>query len=166
MDATAGNGANVTADGVTFEVISADGSRNRATGNALTRDFIFDNGGGVASGLTVTNLPDGVWQASVWSWDEDAIFGDQIVLMNGLSGGGEFIATTDFAADPNTPFRFLFDTEDFNNTFGIFTRENNSQNASRFNALQLVLVPEPTTVAIWSLLGVAGLAFGWRTRRR
>ena len=172
LDATASNGANVTVDGVTFTVTSADGTRNRATGNALTRDFLFDDGSNQAAGLTVSGLPDGLWKASVWVWDEDATgLGNHIILMNGSSatgqyGGGEFIATSSFAPDPNEPFTFFFDTDDFNSSFGIFARENNSQNSARFNALQLELVPEPGTIAIWSLLGVVGLTFAWRQQKR
>lgn len=170
LDATGGNGSSVTVDGVTFEVFSADGSRNRAGGaDDVTADFVFDEGGeNSAVGVTVTGLPDGIWQASVFAFDDLVDAGDQIVGIN-RAGLPELIFTDSFAANETDPFTFVFDSTLLPDTFGIFTRENNAGLRSRFNGLQLVLledagVPEPGT-ALLGLLALGGLAMRGRRGR-
>ena len=73
--------------------------------------------------------------------------------------------TTSAIPDPEDPivtFRF---TADGTSWYQIFTRENNSQNRARFNALQLNRIPEPSTFVL-SALGLLGLAFCGRRKRR
>ena len=166
-----GNGETVAVDGTTFTIFSSDGARNRGAPNPITQDFIFDDGANQAVGLVVGNLPDGVCEASVWSWDNSfpTAVGDQIVGL--VDASGETIFTTSFAPSPTDPFTFTFDSSLLTENvglggIGIFTRENNGNNRARFNALQLVLVPEPATIAIWSLLGLVGVGLAWRRRRK
>jgi len=169
LDGTGGDGSTVTVDGTTFTVFSADGSRNRITSGlpnptALTSDFVFDDGGGVAVGLVIDDLPAGTWEAKVWAWDQAAPLDDLIV--GWIEGSGpENIVTTSAIPDPVhsiVTFRF---TSDGNSLYRIFTRENNGQNRARFNALQLTRIPEPSTF-ILSALGLVGLAFVGRKRRK
>jgi len=164
--AHSGNGGTVTVGGVRFDVASADGARNRSGPNALTRDFIYDDDGGQASGLRIYDLPDGIWEAKVWSWDNDfpTAVGSQFVGVGWTAGN--FIAGT-MMPHPTDPFAFTFDSSTLDDGFGIFTRENNSANRSRFNALQLtrVIIPEPITMLAVGL-GLAGLGGYVRKRSR
>ena len=181
IDATeSSNGDNAIVDGVTFTVFSADGSRSRTSGGVanpggLTTDFVYDDGNGQAVGLRVDDLPDGIWEAKVWSWDQTAPAGGQIVgITRFITGSGnETIYATNFAPHPNDPFTFQFDSSLLPDTgFGIFTRESaiSGNNRARFNALQLTLVPqtvipEPMTMLAVGL-GVAGLGRYVRRRRK
>ncbi len=162
LDATNSNGSSVTVAGTTFTAFSADGSRLRSGtngGTALTRDFIFDDGANQAVGLQVFNLPVGLWQVEVWSWDDTFPTGNQIVGITRFQAGPEIIYTNTFTPNPTTPFTFIVDTRTtvLPDGFGIFTRENNSQDRARFNALRMTnLVPEPTTAGL-GMLGAAAL---------
>ncbi len=134
------NDNSVTVNGVTFTVFSADGSRVRGGPNPLTRDFIFDDGENAAVGLRVFDLPDGVWDAQVWSWDNDFDAGTQIVGIANFPGPRIF--TESFTPSPTDPFNFRFNSPDYVEGFGIFTRENNEpSDRARFNALRLTRVP-------------------------
>jgi len=170
LDATMpSEGDSVSVGGVTFTtlaVFSSDGSRVRMTGsapnpNALTADFLYDDGNGQAVGLRVYNLPDGLWDAKVWSWDQTSPAGGQIVGL-AYTGGPEIILTDDFTPHPTDPYTFQFDSSTLPDGFGIFTRESaiSGNDRARFNALQLTLVPpaipEPITMLAVGL-GVAGL---------
>jgi hypothetical protein len=147
-----------------FAVFSADGARNRAGANALTTDFVFDDGDGGAVGVQVFDLPDGVWQAEVWAWDDSVAMGDMIVGITQFQHAPEMIFTDSFTPDPNQPFTFTFDSRDLIDGFGIFTRENNDPLfRSRFNALRLTqIIPEPATASLLALGAVVLL----RRRRR
>jgi hypothetical protein len=164
-----GASGSVDVTGTTFQVFSADDSRVRGGPNPLTRDFVFDDGGGQAVGLQVFDLPPGIWEASVWAWDNDYAVGDLIVGITQF-GPPEIIFTNSFSASPTDPFTFQFDSSTLANGFGIFTRENNANDRARFNALQLVLIPEvipePSTLLIWSLLAGLGVGLGWRRRTK
>ena len=137
-----GNAGSVMEQGVTFTVFSADGSRDRGGPNGLTRDFVFDDGEGQASGLTIHDLPDAAYVAEVWAWDQAAAAGNQIVGITQFAGGPEIIFSDSFAANPTDPYVFTFDSTNLPEGFGIFTRPNNSENRSRFNALRLTTVQQ------------------------
>ena len=164
LDATSGNDSWVDVNGVVLQVFGTDGSRNRGGSNHLTGDFIFDGGSGQDSGVRIYGLPDGIWEASVWAWDNwfPTTVGDQIVGITQFGAGDEILFTDSFAPSPTDPFTFRFDSTGLPNGFGIFTRENNQWNRSRFNAIQLSYIPEPTTLA---LLGLGALALVRRRRK-
>lgn len=154
------NGTSITVSGVKFEIFSSDGARSRSAGtNDLTKDFIFDDGAGQAVGLRVFGLASGIWEASVYSWDDFAI-NDQIIGITQFASDPEDIYTTSFSASSNEPFTFRFDSSSLIDGFGIFARENNSNDRSRFNALSLrqVEVSEPSVLALLGL-GLLGLGF-------
>lgn len=159
-----GGTGTVTIDGTTFETFSADGSRNRNFANNLTRDFIFDDGAGQASGVRVFNLPPGLWQAEVWAYDSGSAAGTQIVGITRFGAGNETIYTDAFESNPDTPFAFTFDTADVPDGFGIFTRENNDADRGRFNAVRLTQIPEPG-VGLFLALAASGVAV-FRRRNR
>jgi hypothetical protein len=50
-------------------------------------------------------------------------------------------------------------------TLGFSDESGQSQSPLILNLMGSVVVPEPSTVAIWSLLGLAGLGYGWRKKR-
>jgi len=164
LDATSGNDSWVDVNGVVLQVFGTAGSRNRGGSNHLTGDFIFDGGSGQDSGVRIYGLPDGIWEASVWAWDNSfpTTVSDQIVGITQFGAGDEILFTDSFAPDPDDPFTFRFDSTGLPNGFGIFTRENNQWNRSRFNAIQLSYIPEPTTLA---LLGLGALALVRRRRK-
>ena len=165
LDATQpSEGDEVAVGATTFEVFSAAGSRSRSGPNSLTRDFVYDDGGNAVVGLEIWNLPAGTYDAKVWAWDATSPLDDLIVGWI-EQGGPENIVTTSAIPDPDDPivtFRF---TADGTSMYRIFTRENNSQNRARFNALQLNRIPEPSSFAL-ATLGLLGLAFCGRRRRR
>jgi len=163
--AGSGNGSSVTVSGVEFAVLSADGHRDRGGPNALARDFIFDDGGLV--GLTFEDLPGGIYDASVWAWDDDfSNLADQTVQLR-LPNNSFITYTTGMDPSPLVPFTFRFDTSTFpagGTLPGVFTSATTGPQG-RFNALQLTYIPEPTTLLIWSLLAGLGVGLGWRRRR-
>ncbi|MBI1375608.1 MAG: LEPR-XLL domain-containing protein, partial [Phycisphaera sp.] len=145
LDATEpseGDNVSVMVGGVNFTatVFSSDGSRQRNAPNDLTSDFIYDDGSGQAVGLIVSGLPAGTYVAEVWAWDNDfPAIGPQIV--GWIEGAGaEHIVTTSAVLDPDSPTSAFTFEANGTDDYKIFTRENNTQNASRFNALRLTRV--------------------------
>lgn len=161
-----GSGGTVTIDGIVFEVIGADGARLRATGgpnpNALSRDFAFDDGVGQDVGIKLGaagDLAAGTWEADVYAWDAGGTVGNLIVGYR--SNGVEHVITSIAqvsAGGPASTFQFESDGAA---AYEIFVRENNSQNRSRFNGIELRLCDyridinnanDPVTNAGWVAL--------------
>jgi len=147
-------------DGVTF--VPDGGSRTRSSGgspnpDALLADFVF----ATEVRLEIEDLPEGIWEAEVWSWDGDFnVTGDpQIIGIQDSSN--EVIKTSSFTANPDNPFTFQFDTADFANPFSVFVRTD-EMNRARLNAVQLTRIPEPASLA---MLGVGGVMLLTRRRR-
>lgn len=155
-----GNGSSVDVEGTVFTVFSADSARNRTGPNDLTRDFIFDDGEGQAVGLSIDDLPPGEWMAEVWAHDSgtDGV-GDMIVgWIEGPLGSPENIVATNAVESATDPIHTFTFSADGSSQYHIFTRENNDQGTTggrtRFNALRLTLIPEPTSLLMF---GAAGL---------
>ena len=142
LDASNGNGSRVFVDGALFEVFSADDDRNRQAPNDLAADFVYDNGSGQAVGLTIRDLAPGAYKAEVWAWDQAVPLGNQIVGITQFAAGPEIIFTTGFSPSATDPFMFTFDSTNLPDGFGIFTRESNSRDESRFNALRLTAISQ------------------------
>lgn len=162
LSAGTGDNSNVVLDGVTFTAFSSGGQQDLGSPNDLTRDGIFDNGANSAAGLRINNLEDGIYQAEVFAFEDisTAQLGNLIVGIT--QTGSETIFTTNYTPDANNPYTFIFNSADFANGFGIFTREGNDTDHTVFNGLRLTLledatIPEPTT-ALLGLMGMAGLA--------
>jgi hypothetical protein len=155
LDATqASNGDSVTVSGVTFTVSGADGSRIRSGPNSLARDFIFDDGANQDVGLNIAGLPAGTWQVELWAWDNDFAVGSLLVGYNPLAGAETIVGSaTSNAVNPLMTFLLVADGT---TTYRVFTRENNTTNRSRLNAIRLTSIPEPATLALFGL-GLAGI---------
>jgi hypothetical protein len=168
-----GSGSIVTIDGIPFEIFSADGARVRGgvatpNPNALTGDFVFDDGAGQAVGMYfggAGDLPLGFYQVDVYIYDAGAVILDQIVGWR--RDGVENVVGSNFlpdATNPSATFEFYCDGI---GRYDLFVRENNTGDRTRLNAVALTYlrVPEPGSAAL--LLGVAAVgAFALRRTRR
>lgn len=133
------NGAKTTVDGVTFEVVGANSSRNRGKPNALLQDEIHDEGSKASVGLAIFGLPQGVYTAEVWVWDQNVNVGKVKIGTTNFDGNDKFY-TTSFEANPNKPFVFQFDSSELIDGFGIIVEQNNGGQHARMNALRLTPV--------------------------
>jgi hypothetical protein len=172
LDATVpSENAEVFIDDVRFWVSSTDGSRIRMSDgspnpNALTGDFVYDDGGGQAVILNFGGagaLQAGIWEVDVYIHDATSDPGTQIVAYR--TNGAETIVSDSVTPDPVNPaITFRFES-DGTSAYDVFARENSDANRSRLNAVQLTLIPEPSTI----VLLVVGAAFAgvglWRRRR-
>lgn len=173
LDATAGNGSGVTIDGITFSVGSVDGSRLRlASGspnpNALTGDFIFDDGAGQAVILFfggAGSLPAGLWQVDLYTYDGSFPDGLGTQIVGYRTNGAETIVSNAVLGDPVNPAISFSFTSDGVSAYDVFVRENSDFDRSRLNAVRLSYVPEPST-AVLAVLAAGGLAIFARRRRR
>ena len=188
---TGSNDATATIDGRLFTLgisapgaNAASGSRNRTlTGapagiDALTADFTFaqSDPGGVQITLALGAagaLQAGTWQMSVYSADWNvglAAIVDQRIGIITTTGVTTSEVTYGAAVDqvfdgPATTFTF---TSDGVSAYTLFVRDslastlsNGADDAVRFNGIDLVLIPEPST----ALLGAIGFLALIRRRR-
>jgi hypothetical protein len=171
LNATGGNGSGVTIDGITFSVGSVDGSRIRlASGspnpNALTGDFIFDDGANQAVILFfggAGSLQAGLWQVDLWTYDSLVPTGLDPQIVGYRTNAVETIVSNAVLGDPVNPaISFMF-TSDGVSAYDVFVRDGSTFDRSRLNAVRLTYIPEPSTVAL-TAIGVGCLA--WRRRRR
>jgi len=142
-----GNGGSVSIDGVAFAPFSADGSRLRGSvgspnPDALTGDFVFDDGAGQAVGLAfggAGHLAAGTWQVELWIYDPPPnTFGP--VIVGWRRNGAETIISESVVATTGSPaVTFNFDS-DGGSAYDVFVRENNDRNRSRLNAVRLTLL--------------------------
>lgn len=142
----ASNSDTVTVNGVTFQPFSADGSRiRRVSGapvpNALTGDFIFDDGPGEAVGLQfggAGDLPAGIWDVKIYSNDAQGAAGNQFAAYR--ENGSPYIVSNAVAMNATDPaVRFQFES-DGASAYDVFMRENNTEDRSRLNAVHLTYV--------------------------
>lgn len=91
-------------------------------------------------------------------------------LANFTTGAGTYTLYTDTSGTTNDPATISFGSA-FTNVYSVVVAHPSAAGGSGgglWDNLQLQSsVPEPATLAIWSLLGLLGLAgFGWRGRRK
>lgn len=176
-----GSGGSVTIDGDTFTLVGQAGSRARSTGGAgnsdgVNRDFAFieSGGGGVELGMQLGGLgalEAGTWSLSVYSWDSDVpIVGQTLGIYT--DDGVNPILTTIYSENnvdksstgPAATFNFV---SDGTSAYQLFIRDDASsasaaQNKIRFNGIDLVLIPEPSSIG---LVGLGSLLLLARRRR-
>jgi hypothetical protein len=159
-------------DGIDFRLSSADGARLRGTvaapvPDALLADFAFDDGAGQAIIFhfgTAGQLPANIWQVDVYSLDSGGGIAveDQILGLR-RNGAETEIANNVIETDMGPAYSFRFRSDGVS-AYDIFLRENNVDNRTRLNAVVLSTIPEPGTIA---LVGLAGVALvGYRRLRK
>lgn len=166
FDGTLGNASpSVTLDGIEFSVASADGSRLRGGSspapNALTADFVFDDGAGQAIVFffgQAGQLPAGEWRVEAWIHEKSGGLGPSFAGFR--ENNVESQQTDNAIADPVNPAVDFTFTSDGTSRYDLYVRENNTENRSRLNAVRLTLIPEPSS----ALLVMSG--FGLLLRRR
>ena len=90
--------------------------------------------------------------------DTSALFTD-LTQFTGLSPGDHLGFTAQMDTSAVGDFSAVY-------TLGFSDESGQSQSPLILNLTGSVVVPEPSTFAIWSLLGLAGLGYGWRKKRR
>ena len=168
LDTTNGGSATVTVDSIAFTLFTTNvnASRVRSGPNALTRDFIFEEGGpNNAVGILIGGAGDlaaGDWRVEVWGWDSGINTSDlDSMIVGSRRGGAETIHTTDWAGSPTDPFVFTLNSDGVG-AYDVFVRENNATNRARMSAIRLTQIPEPGS----SSLVLGSLAFLGLRRRR
>jgi len=151
LDAThTGDGGSVTVGGVNFWISSSDGSRLRGSvgspnPDALFGDFAFDDGANQAVILNFGGagaLPAGRWQVKMYIWDQSfpGTLGNQITAYR-VNTAATIVdsAVVPSASGPASTFYFI---SDGTSAYDVFVRENNGNNRSRLNAVELTRLPE------------------------
>lgn len=138
----------VNVSGVNFAVTGITGSRNRGTGNSttLTRDFAFSNTTEIKMTFGVAgSLPAGVWEVSMWSWDQD-VAGSIPAASVGyrVNGVSEVVTGTGLVVNPAYPVSTFQFTSDGVSSYEAFIRSTTPGGAARLNAVSLRLVPTTT----------------------
>jgi hypothetical protein len=159
--------ATLVHDGIDFRISSADGARLRgsaATPNpdALFADFAFDEGENGSAIIfhfgTAGQLPANIWQVDVYSWEAGTTgpiaVGDQILGFR-INGVEQSPITTTMQTTTSGPAASFTFRSDGVSAYDFFLRENNANNRTRLNAVVLSTIPEPATLG---LLAVGGLA--------
>lgn len=168
FDTTLGNGSPpLVLDGIEFSIASADGSRLRGGAtpnpNALTSDFVFDDGAGQAIVFffgQAGQLPAGTWQVEAWIFESSGGLGPSIVGYR--TNNVETQITDNALENPTDPAAtFTFESDGIAR-YDLFVRENNTENRSRLNAVRLTLIPEPGS----TVLALGGIGLLMLRRRR
>lgn len=174
-------GSTIVEDGVTFEIfgIGNNQSRFRATGgggadNNLLTDLLFHEGvANRAIGLRVSGLPIGLYAMDSWHFDSDVtvVNTENFIQVEVRNQGGPATTLVDKFPFAQTPASFEFEVTAAGQVKEIIFREDDApsmtdpidQNRARLNGFTLRTIPEPTSLA---LVGLGGLALaGWRRRQ-
>ena len=148
----ASTSGSVDINGVTFAVSGFAGSRNRGTGNSttLTRDFAFSNTTEIKMTFGAAgDLPAGVWEVSMWSWDQD-VAGSLPLAAVGyrVNGGSDIVANTGLAVNRAYPVSTFLFTSDGVSSYEVFIRSGTPGAAARLNAVSLGLLPAASPMLV------------------
>ena len=139
---------------VTFMLDFLDSQILNAPGADLV---LFELGTADAAGMKVRVDPGGGFTTEKW----------YLLTSTGYSAGGyslnaAAIDLDDFGLAPGT----LIERIQLNNASLSGGGTTISSSIAAVGALNTGVIPEPSTLIIWSLLGTLGIAVGWRRRRR
>lgn len=140
----ASTSGSVDINGVTCAVSGFAGSRNRtntSNSTALTRDFVFSNGAAITMAFGgAGDLPAGLWEVSMWSWDTDVPVAPATVGYR-VNSGSDVVVSTGLTADPAYPVSTFQFTSDGVSSYEVFTSSDTLSGNVRLNAVSLRLVP-------------------------
>jgi len=171
-------GAGIVVDDRDRGALNTDDPGGDTANNDMWRDFIFANGSNaVGEGLdiTVSGL-DGhsLYDVVLWAYDENS--GNARTA--DWTGSGLFGTSATLSFDGNNPdpqslsdyvTRFQAQTDGFGTLVlqGRYGGGGDAHNVfvNGFELTLLSVVPEPTTLLIWSLLAGLGVGLGWRRRK-
>jgi hypothetical protein len=144
----ASTSGSVDIGGVNFAVSGFTGSRNRLANNSttLTRDFVFtQNGSAITMAFGAAgDLPAGVWEVSMWSWDQDVPLAIAPATVGyRVNGGSDVVVGTGLAADRAYPVATFQITSDGVSGYEVFIRSDTLSGNVRLNAVSLSLLPAP-----------------------
>ncbi len=184
-----GNAVTLTIDDTNIAGADQGGIDWRDRGNAaasplvqIGEDFVKNNSGIVR--LTFSGLPAGDYIATGYHADPDNSQSGNIQVFVDNGNGMGFLNLTDTAGNSNfaaggvgglttaevegSASMFSFITDGINPLAIVFDGSGFSDTETPLNGLrlQLLAVPEPGSIAIWTLLGFVGLFFGWQRMRR
>ncbi len=138
----------VDISGVNFAVSGFAGSRNRtntANSTTLTRDFVFSNGAAITMAFGgAGDLPTGLWEVSMWSWDTDVPVAPATVGYR-VNSGSDVVVSTGLAGNPAYPVSTFQITSDGASSYEVFIRSDTLSGNVRLNAVSLRLVPPTST---------------------
>ncbi|MBK1833109.1 PEP-CTERM sorting domain-containing protein [Roseibacillus ishigakijimensis] len=170
LDATNGGSAAVEVNGINFQLFTVGGNASRlrpasstgagGTATALTRDFVFEDGGSAAVGILIGgagDLPVGIYRVEVWAWDADPNSISPVIVAS-RRNNAETIHTESFGSHATDPFVFELESDGVS-AYDIFVRENSDSNRARLNAVRITTIPEPSSLVLGlgALLGALGV---------
>lgn len=163
-----GSGGSVTIDGDTFTLVGQGGARDRGVAgpvgiNEVSADFAFKEAGdgGIEMSLNMGAagaLQAGIWELSVYSYDSNVPIEDQIIGLytNGASPVIYGAAVDGTLIGPALTFQF---TSDGTSAYSLFLRDStanpttgtDSTDKVRLNGIDLVFIPEPSSLVLSGL---------------
>jgi hypothetical protein len=151
------SGSTITLSGITFEIFglaSANQSRIRPAGNgtsldALTTDFVFNDGGGAGVGLRITGLPIGTFNMQSWHYDSTLTNTNEFIQVEIRNQGQSSPPpVVDNFAFSNSPASFQVPVTAAGQVKELVFREDSANNRARLNGFTLTSPAPPPELTL------------------